>query len=94
MVAKETSKAMSREEVKKSKKAKKQSKSDEQQQSQKKVRIRLVPIWLRVVLVLLLMVAATVAGLVVGYGVIGSGNPEDTLNQSTWQHILDLVEKK
>jgi len=94
LVAKETSKAMSREEAKKSKKAKKQSKSDEQQQSQKKVRIRLVPIWLRVVLVLLLMVAATVAGLVVGYGVIGSGNPEDALNQSTWQHILDLVEKK
>lgn len=93
MVAKETTKAVSREEVKKAKKSNKN--QDKSSQKQKvSFRIRLLPIWLRVVLVLLLMAVSTIAGLVVGYGVIGNGNPGDAIDQSTWQHIVDLVEKE
>lgn len=29
----------------------------------------------------------------IGYGVLGDGRPLDALKPSTWQHIIDLVEK-
>ncbi|MEW9500819.1 DNA-directed RNA polymerase subunit beta [Jeotgalibacillus marinus] len=29
----------------------------------------------------------------VGYGVIGDGDPQDVLKKETWTHILDLVMK-
>lgn len=82
-----------REEIKKTKKPKKE--QEEQVQSKiKGIRIRLIPIWVRILLVLIFMAASALAGLVIGYGVIGKGNPEDVLNKSTWQHIIDLVEKE
>ena len=80
-----------REEIKK--KAKKE---QEPKEKSKKVgiRIRLIPIWIRILLVLILMAVSSLAGLVIGYGVIGKGNPADALNKATWQHIIDLVEKE
>lgn len=82
-----------REEIKKTKKPKKE--QEEKVQSKiKGIRIRLIPIWVRILLVLTFMAASALAGLVIGYGVIGKGNPEDVLNKSTWQHIIDLVEKE
>ncbi|MBB2479864.1 DNA-directed RNA polymerase subunit beta [Bacillus sp. APMAM] len=59
-----------------------------------KIRVRLIPIWLRVVLVLVAIVISVLSGLIVGYGVIGDGNPFDALSKSTWTHIVDLVNKK
>ena len=59
-----------------------------------KIRVRLIPIWLRVVLVLVAIVISVLSGVMVGYGVIGDGNPIDALSKSTWTHILDLVNKK
>ncbi len=35
-----------------------------------------------------------IAGLMIGYGVIGDGNPMDALNWSTWQHMLDIINGK
>jgi hypothetical protein len=60
----------------------------------KRIRIRLIPIWLRIVLLVVLAGAFLVAGTAVGYGVLGDGNAGDVLKESTWTHILDLVEKK
>ncbi|WP_235991854.1 DNA-directed RNA polymerase subunit beta [Metabacillus schmidteae] len=94
MVAKETTKAVSREEVKKINAKKNQEEKQDQQTEKVKLRIRLIPIWLRVVLVLLAMVISLIVGLMIGYGVIGNGNPEEALDKSTWQHIIDLVEKE
>lgn len=94
MVAKETTKTYTREELKKAKKAQKEQAGTEEKESAPKIRVRLLPIWLRVILVVVLMGISVIAGLVVGYGVIGNGNPEDALDKSTWQHIIDLVEKK
>jgi hypothetical protein len=82
-------KAATREDVNKAKKTKKV-----QEKENKRIRIRLIPIWARILLVLLFMAVSTLIGLVVGYGVIGSGNPADVLDKSTWQHIIDLVEKE
>lgn len=59
----------------------------------RKIRIRLIPIWLRIIIVVIALVASLLAGVVVGYGVIGDGNPMDALKKSTWTHIIDLVKK-
>jgi DNA-directed RNA polymerase subunit beta len=59
-----------------------------------RIRIRLIPIWLRIVLLVVLILGCTVAGAAVGYGVIGDGKAADVFKESTWTHILDLVEKK
>ncbi|MEH7494205.1 DNA-directed RNA polymerase subunit beta [Neobacillus niacini] len=60
----------------------------------KRIRIRLIPIWLRIVLLVIFTGLFMVAGAAVGYGVLGSGDPGDVLKGSTWTHIIDLVEKK
>ncbi|WP_224752696.1 DNA-directed RNA polymerase subunit beta [Metabacillus arenae] len=59
-----------------------------------RLRIRLLPIWLRIILVILFMAIALVVGAVIGYSVIGDGNAVDTLKKETWQHVIDLVEKE
>lgn len=55
------------------------------------VQIRLLPIWLRVLLVLLLFVVVAAIGVVFGYSVIGEGEAGDALKWSTWKHILDIM---
>ncbi|WJE15377.1 DNA-directed RNA polymerase subunit beta [Halobacillus sp. ACCC02827] len=59
----------------------------------KKPRRRILPIWLRILIVLLLSALALLIGLMVGYGVIGDGDPTDALKVETWQHIWDIVTK-
>lgn len=60
----------------------------------KKPRRRIFPIWLRIIVVLILCGVALMLGLVIGYGVIGDGVPSDALKKETWQHIVDIVNKK
>jgi hypothetical protein len=86
MTAEERVKA-TRENIKKEKKAKKETEKG-------KMRIRLIPIWLRLVLIVFGMALSLVIGAMVGYGVLGDGKPLDALKPSTWQHIIDLVEKE
>ncbi|CAM3966294.1 DNA-directed RNA polymerase subunit beta [Alkalicoccus chagannorensis] len=53
---------------------------------------RLLPIWLRIVLVLALIAAAALAGAVVGYAILGEGgSPSDVLEPETWYHIYDII---
>ena len=61
------------------------------EQTRRWVQIRLLPIWLRVILVLLLFVIVAVIGIVFGYSVIGEGEASDALKWSTWKHILDIM---
>jgi len=60
----------------------------------RKYKIRRFPILLRVIVVLILAAACVALGLMVGYGVIGDGNPTDALEKQTWQHILDIIQKE
>lgn len=60
----------------------------------KRVRIRLIPIWLRLVLLVILMCVSLMAGAVVGFSVLGDGKAADVFKPSTWVHIRDLVNKK
>lgn len=68
-------------------------KSEAEEKAPKKGRRRVLPIWLRIILVLLFSAAALLIGLMVGYGVIGDGNPTDALEMDTWRHIWDIVTK-
>ncbi len=63
-------------------------------QVRKQYRVRKFPIWLRIIVVLILFGLCLIIGVIVGYGVIGDGNPTDALDLQTWQHILDIVEKE
>jgi hypothetical protein len=58
-----------------------------------RVRIRLIPIWLRLILLVALIFISTTVGAVVGYGMLGNGKPADVFKESTWTHIRDLVDK-
>ena len=62
-----------------------------EEQKRRWIRIRLLPIWLRIILVLLLFIIVTAIELVFGYSVIGEGESGDALKWSTWKHILDIV---
>jgi len=69
-------------------------KQQQEPKRRKRIRIRLIPIWLRLLIIAILIALSALAGLIVGYGVIGDGEPYDVLKKSTWQHIVDLVEKE
>ncbi|MEK4698492.1 DNA-directed RNA polymerase subunit beta [Solibacillus sp. FSL R7-0668] len=58
------------------------------------VQLRLIPIWLRIILIAVLFVATAAIGLIIGYSVIGDGDAADTLKWSTWQHLLDIMSGK
>lgn len=58
------------------------------------VQIRLLPIWFRVLLVLLLLAGAAIFGAIIGYGYMGDGEPADVLKKETWTHILDIINGK
>ncbi|KRG15823.1 DNA-directed RNA polymerase subunit beta [Lederbergia galactosidilytica] len=88
-------KVQSREKVKmkeQGKKIKKQATSEEKQ-SNRRVRIRLIPIWLRLILIIILFSASLAGGLMVGYGVMGDGKAKDVFKKETWTHIIDLVKE-
>lgn len=55
---------------------------------------RLIPIWLRIVIVLILLLLATIVGLIIGYSGIGDGKLLDSLKWGTYQHILDIISGK
>lgn len=67
---------------------------EKQKRSLRRPRRRLIPIWLRLVIVLALVALSGVIGAMIGYGVLGGGKPFDALKPTTWQHIIDLIEKQ
>ena len=65
-----------------------------QNKQTKWVQIRLFPIWLRVIIIIALLVVAVVAGLNIGYSVLGDGDSSEVLKWSTWQHLIDIIKGK
>lgn len=66
-------------------------KNEDTKQTKRWYRLRLIPIWLRIVLVLLLWSFAMIIGLMLGFSVLGDGKAFDVLKWDTWQHILDIM---
>ncbi|MFS0788412.1 DNA-directed RNA polymerase subunit beta [Shouchella sp. 1P09AA] len=58
----------------------------------KRERIRLVPIWLRVIIVTILAGAALLLGLIIGFSVIGGqDNTWEVLTPELWYNIIDTI---
>ena len=58
------------------------------------VQLRLLPIWLRIILVTVLFICAGTIGITIGYSVVGGGDSADALQWGTWQHLLDIMSGK
>ena len=67
---------------------------DLEQKEVRWVQIRLIPIWLRIVIILALVVVAAVVGAMIGYSVMGEGKAMDVFKPATWQHIFDIMNGK
>lgn len=73
---------------------KEQKKKRKEEKRKKKIpRKRIFPIWLRIIVITLLSAGALIAGLMIGYGILGDGNPSEVLDQDLWQHIIDIIIK-
>ncbi len=58
----------------------------------KRGRIRLIPIWLRIIVVAVLAGAALIIGLVIGFSVIGGEeNTFEVLRPELWYNIIDTI---
>lgn len=69
-------------------------KEEEQKVQQKKrIKVRLIPIWLRLIIVAGLIFLMLIIGALIGYSAIGGGHPIDVFKISTWTHIVDIVNK-
>ena len=72
---------------------KKEKQQSKRMQKLNKPRLRIFPIWLRIIVVLIFAAAAFIVGLMIGFAVLGNGSPLDALRIETWQHIVDIVNK-
>lgn len=55
---------------------------------------RIFPIWLRLIVIFCFCIVALIAGLVIGYSILGDGAPTDVFHKETWKHIIDLIQKE
>lgn len=87
----EKQKAQSREQRKIDKQNEKKLAKQQELEKIKRPRMRVIPIWIRIILVAAFFCVAVVAGAMFGYGILGDGAPMDVLKKDTWEHIFDLV---
>ncbi|MCM2675942.1 DNA-directed RNA polymerase subunit beta [Alkalicoccobacillus plakortidis] len=84
-------KPLTRAEIREAKAKQKAEQKPEKTPRKKKGRIRILPIWLRLYIILTLIGASLFLGMMVGYGTIGGGDPFDVFKLETWYHIVDLM---
>ncbi|PFA68215.1 hydroxymyristoyl-ACP dehydratase [Bacillus sp. AFS015802] len=75
-------------------KAEKKAKQKDETRPSRWVRVRMLPIWLRILLFILLLAGSLALGAVIGFAGIGDGKAADVFKAETWQHIVDIVMKK
>jgi hypothetical protein len=46
---------------------------------------------LKILVVIALIIILFVAGTMIGYGVIGNGNPRDVFDEKIWTHIMTFL---
>lgn len=50
---------------------------------------RVIPLWIKLLILLVLMILFFIVGTMIGYGILH--NPFGVFNPETWQHIFDLT---
>ncbi|GAJ97340.1 MULTISPECIES: DNA-directed RNA polymerase subunit beta [Geomicrobium] len=78
-------------ETKAMRKQRRKEKRQEKRALKRSRKVRLVPIWLRLVLIVVLFAAMIVLGLLFGYRVIGGGEGYDILQWETWTDLYDYI---
>lgn len=73
---------------------KKDKRSEHTQEGNRIYGIRLIPIWLRLIIILVLLILAIIIGVIFGYSVIGDGKALDALKWGTYEHIFDIMRGK
>lgn len=58
------------------------------------LKVRVFPIWLRLIIIVIFCAVSLAAGAMIGYGVIGNGKPMDVFHKQTWQHIYNIIYEK
>lgn len=76
------------------KKRDKKTREDDTVDESKRIRVRLFPIWMRILIIALLFFLLLMIGAVIGYSVIGEGSFSEVFQKSTWTNIFDLVNKE
>ncbi|WP_313470286.1 DNA-directed RNA polymerase subunit beta [Carnobacterium sp.] len=61
--------------------------------TKEKIATQMVSFVLKVLLVLVLIAIALILGAMVGYGILGDGNPFAIFDMSTWGHIFSYFTK-
>ncbi|MFD1416337.1 DNA-directed RNA polymerase subunit beta [Oceanobacillus jeddahense] len=92
----ESAAASEEQEIQQETSRKKERKGKQQRKRRQKLskpRLRIFPIWLRIIVILIFAVTAFVIGLMIGFAVLGDGSPLEVLRLETWQHIIDIVNK-
>ncbi|PYZ96296.1 hydroxymyristoyl-ACP dehydratase [Alteribacter lacisalsi] len=86
---------MTREEIRKRKledqEQEKARQNQEKKPKSKRGRVRLIPIWFRLILVVFLVGLSILLGAMVGYGIVGDGHPMDVFQRDTWNQIYELI---
>lgn len=61
--------------------------------TKEKIATQMVSFVLKILLVLVLIAIALILGAMVGYGILGDGNPFAIFDMSTWGHIFSYFTK-
>ncbi|WP_192987672.1 DNA-directed RNA polymerase subunit beta [Carnobacterium mobile] len=61
--------------------------------TKERIATQMVSFVLKVLLVLVLIAIALILGVMVGYGILGDGNPFAIFDMSTWGHIFSYFTK-
>ncbi|MCK0470062.1 DNA-directed RNA polymerase subunit beta [Halalkalibacter sp. APA_J-10(15)] len=63
-----------------------------QRYRRKRLRLRMIPIWLRIFLSIVLIGGSFLVGLMVGFGIVGDGdNPAEILKPDLWYYLMDMI---
>jgi hypothetical protein len=63
----------------------------EENEARQKIKIRMLPIWLRLIIIAGLITLSVISGALVGYSVIGNGEAMDVFQKATWTHIYEII---
>jgi hypothetical protein len=63
----------------------------EENEARQKIKIRMLPIWLRLIIIAGLITLSVILGALVGYSVIGNGEAIDVFQKATWTHIYEII---
>ncbi|WP_108306021.1 DNA-directed RNA polymerase subunit beta [Metalysinibacillus jejuensis] len=60
----------------------------------KRPKLRQIPIWLRLLIVLGLIIVVAIIGVMIGYAGLGDGKALDVFKADVWRHIFDIMNGK